>query len=230
MLNDLKVMKGIDMTQANLQMTSLRIDLISDVVCPWCIIGYKQLEQALKQLGNPASVEVHLHPFEINPDTPAGGTNLRAHLAKKYGTTPEASVQARERLTQLGDELGFAFDYFDEMKTFNSFKAHQLLMHAKMLGKESELKLRLFSAYFGERQEIDQDEVLIAEAAKVGIDEESARQVLNSGSYAKEVKEIESHWTQRGVRGVPCFVFNGEQAISGAQGVETLTKLINSYL
>ena len=93
-------------------MTKLRIDIVSDVVCPWCIIGYKQLERALSQLGDAVDAEIHWHPFQLEPKMPAEGQNLREHLAAKYGTTREQSIAARERLTMLGASLGFRFDFF----------------------------------------------------------------------------------------------------------------------
>ncbi len=100
---------------------SVRIDMVSDVVCPWCVLGYKRLEKALQTVSDTLRAEIHWHPFELNPDTPPGGRNLRAHLAAKYGTTLEGSIRARAELTRMGKSLGFTFDYFDEMKTFNTF-------------------------------------------------------------------------------------------------------------
>ena len=204
----------------------LRIDIVSDVVCPWCIIGLKRLEKALEIVGDKVDAEIHWHPFELNPQMPEGGENLRAHLAEKYGTTLEGSIKARTNLTQMGKELGFKFDYFDEMKMFNSFKAHQLLYYARTKSKETELKLRLFSAFFGERKEIDQIDVLIAEAKAVGLDETESKKILEDERYTKAVRAEENEWLQKGVRGVPTFVFNNKSGISGAQDPETLANII----
>ncbi|SHG77586.1 DsbA family oxidoreductase [Ferrimonas marina] len=206
----------------------LRIDIVSDVVCPWCIIGYKRLEQALASLGEEVEAEIHWHPFELNRQMPEGGENLRTHLAEKYGTTLEGSIKARANLTQMGAELGFRFDYFDEMRMYNTFKAHQLLHFARLQGKESELKLRLFSAFFGERKAVDETEVLVAEGVSVGLDEAQCREVLTSGRYADAVREEQDRWIQAGVRAVPTFVFNGEQGVSGAYDSEALVELIRS--
>lgn len=206
----------------------IRIDLVSDVVCPWCIIGYKRLEKALEMVADEVEAEVHWHPFELNPHMQEGGENLRAHLAAKYGTTPEGSVKARGNLTQLGADLGFRFDYFDDMKMFNTFKAHQLLHYARERGKETELKLRLCAAFFGERKEIDQIDVLVKEAEAVGLDRQESRTLLNDGRFAKAVRQEEQIWLSRGVRGVPTFVFNQSQAISGAQEPATLAQILRS--
>lgn len=204
----------------------IRIDIVSDVVCPWCIIGYKRLEKALELVSDQVETEIHWHPFELNPNMPQGGENLRAHLAAKYGTTLEGSIKARANLTRMGAELGFKFDYFDEMKMFNSFKAHQLLHYAREQGKDTELKLRLFSAFFGERKEVDQDEVLVAEAGAVGLDEDESRAVLKDGRYVDAVRKEEHEWLARGVQGVPTFVFNSKQGISGAQEPSTLADIL----
>lgn len=207
----------------------IRIDIVSDVVCPWCIVGYKQLEHALAQLDSELEAEIHWHPFQINPDIPAGGKNLRDHLAAKYGTEKADSVHARDRLTQIGAELGVQFDYFDEMKTFNTFKAHQLLHYARLQGKENELKLRLFSAFFGERKTMDDDDTLVAEAEAVGLDGETARALLQDQRYANEVRAEQQFWQQRGVRGVPTVVFNEKFGVSGAQGIDAFRDLLLQY-
>jgi predicted DsbA family dithiol-disulfide isomerase len=206
----------------------VRIDLISDVVCPWCIIGYKRLEKALDMVKGEIEADVHWHPFELNPDMPEGGENLRSHLANKYGTTLEGSIKARENLTHIGADLGFKFDYFDEMKMFNTFKAHQILHFASENGKGNELRLRLFSAFFGERKEIDQTDALVAEAVSVGLNEAESRKVLESEKYADIVRAEEKEWRTKGVQSVPTFIFNETQGVSGAYPPEDLAEILKN--
>ena len=198
---------------------TLKIDFVSDVVCPWCIIGYKRLEKAMQMFEDAVTFDLHWHPFELNPTLPEGGENLREHLAKKYGTTLEGSITARKRLTALGAELGFAFNYYDEMRMYNTFKAHQLLHWAKKYNQQTELHLQLFSAYFSEQKAVDDTQVLLEAVAQVGLDSDEAREVLDSGSHANDVKTIEAEWMRRGVRGVPAIIFNEQHLISGAQSV-----------
>ena len=198
-------------------MKKIRIDIVSDVVCPWCIIGYKRLEKALEMVSDQIEADIHWHPFELNPQMPEGGENLRAHLAAKYGTTLEGSIKARANLTQMGADLGFTFDYFDEMKMFNTFKAHQLLHYAREQGKDHDLKIRLFSAFFGERKEVDQIDVLVAEAEAVGLDGVQSRAILEDERYADAVRTEEQEWIRRGIQGVPAFIFNERHMVSGAQ-------------
>lgn len=122
--------------------------------------------------------------------------------------------------------LGFTFDYFDQMKMYNTFKAHQLLHYARTQGKETELQLRLFSAFFGERKQIDQQQVLVAEAVAVGLNVGESRAVLEDERFAKIVRQEQQEWLSRGVQGVPTFVFNHKQAISGAQEPATLANML----
>jgi len=208
----------------------LQIDVISDVVCPWCIIGYIRMEQALAELDGKFEVSWRWHAFELNPQMPRGGQNLREHLAQKYGTTQEGSIAARDKLTALGHDLGFHFDYFDEMRVLNTFQAHQLLEWAHEHGKQTALKLRLFAAFFSERKAIDEPEVLVREAASVGLDEDEARVVLESGRFASIVREEESRWQQSGVSAVPTFILNGKYAIQGAQDTAHLVTQLKSML
>ncbi|MTI16249.1 DsbA family oxidoreductase [Rhodobacteraceae bacterium RKSG542] len=202
----------------------LKIDIVSDVVCPWCIIGYKQLEQALKETGTIAEVE--WHPFELNPTMPPEGQNLREHLAEKYGTTPEGSREARARLSQLGGEVGFTFAYDDDMRMVNTFKAHQLLTWAKEFGKQHELKMALFKAYFTDQKDVSDIEVLQQVAEDVGLDSAATTMMLRDGRYAPIVRNEEQQWTSRGIHGVPAMIFNLKHLVSGAQGVENYKAIL----
>lgn len=205
---------------------TIRIDIVSDVVCPWCIIGYKRLQLALNELADTVQADVHWHPFELNPQMPEQGQELREHLTEKYGTTTEDSIRAREMLTRVGNDLGFAFDYFDGMKILNTFKAHQLLHHAREHGLEQALKLRLFAAFFSERQDIGQADVLVEQAARVGLDPIAARAVLDDCTHADAVRSEQGRWMRAGVRAVPTFVFNGQYGVSGAREPDALKQVI----
>ncbi len=203
----------------------IRVDIVSDVVCPWCVIGYKQLERAL--MLSDLVAEVHWHPFELNPHMSEQGENLREHLAAKYGTTREQSEESRARLTQLGEALGFVFDYRDDMRMVNTFRAHQLLHWAERQGRGQALKLALFTAYFTERRDLHDPEVLAAVAESVGLDRQEALAVLAEGRYAEAVRERQSYWVARGITGVPAMVFNRRYLSTGAQGVDSYFHLLS---
>lgn len=202
----------------------LSIDIVSDVVCPWCIVGYKQLERALSQTGVDATIR--WHPFELNPQMAQEGEDLREHLAAKYGTTPEGSKQARERLTALGDELDFAFAFADDMRMANTFRAHQILTWAGALGRQHQLKMALFSAYFTDRLNVNDPEILADTAQAVGLDRQDALDVLSEERFAGQVREEEQFWTSRGIQGVPAMVFNQRHLVTGAQGVDNYVSVL----
>ncbi|GMQ49514.1 DsbA family oxidoreductase [Vibrio sp. 10N] len=209
---------------------TIKLDVVSDVVCPWCIIGYKRLEQAIRELGVGDRIDLEWQPFELNPHMPLEGQNLREHLAEKYGTTKEDSIRAREQLTQLGQEVGFTFDYSDEMKMLNTFEAHILLEYAKEQGKQTDLKLRLFSAFFGEGKDISNRDVLANELAAVGLDSESAIARLDDPSARLEVQQAEETWKNLGISSVPTVVFNRQSALTGAQPVEVYKQELQELL
>lgn len=204
--------------------TPIRIDIVSDVVCPWCIIGYKQLERALQETKTAA--DIHWHPFELNPQMAQEGENLREHLAAKYGTTPEGSRRARARLTELGAELGFVFDYTDDMRMVNTFRAHQLLKWAEEHGRGHDLQMALFAAFFAERLDLNDPAVLARVAALIGLDGDEALAVLTDGRYAEDVRQDEQFWISRGIEGVPAMIFDEKYLVVGAQGVDNYRSIL----
>ena len=207
--------------------SSIQIDIVSDVVCPWCIIGYKRLEAAMKNLPQ-MKFSISWHPFELNPNMQEGGENLREHLSRKYGITPSGSIEARKRLTEFGGELGFSFLYTDDMKIYNTLKAHQLLHYAREHAKEHELKLKFFEDYFSLNKNMEDNDVLIESATAVGLDENQCKKVLQTNQYSSEVKaEIESYQAM-GIHAVPAFIFNGKYLVSGAQGPSTFQSVIEN--
>lgn len=197
------------------------VDIVSDVVCPWCVIGYYQLAAASRE--TEVAIDVRWHPFELNPNMVDEGENLREHLAAKYGTTLENSIKSRARLTELGADLGFEFNYADDMRMYNTFRAHQLIDWAGVHGKAHATNLALFSAFFTHRRDVSDVEILGDVAASVGLSRDEAIAMLQSGERADAVREKERHWTSRGVSGVPTMIFAERFATSGAQGVESFS-------
>ena len=199
---------------------SIRIDIVSDVVCPWCVIGFKQLGQALEQLGDEVDADLHWHPFELNPQMPPEGQDLREHLAQKYGTTAAQSHAARERLTGIAKSLGVEFRFYDGMRVRNTFRAHQLLHWAGEQGRQTDLELALFGSYFSREEDVDDLDVLVAAAGRAGLDEELARAVVADGRYADAVREEQQFWLGKGIHAVPSFILDGRYLIPGAQDPE----------
>lgn len=157
---------------------------------------------------------------------PAEGQDLREHIAQKYGSSAEQSQQARSRLSSIGESLGFQFDYFDGMRVVNTFCAHQLLHWAEAQGKQTALKLALFSAFFTQRQDVSNEDVLVRAAGSVGLSETDAQEVLSSGRYADTVREDQAWWLEREIHAVPAFIFNDKYSVLGAQEADTFVRVL----
>lgn len=203
---------------------TVQIDIVSDVMCPWCIVGFKQLEQALALTG--LGAEIRWHPFELDPDMPPEGQDMIEHVMQKYGSTPEQSAQSRERFTQLGQELGFEFNFHDGRRIYNTFQAHQLLDWAEELEKQHPLKMAMFSAYFTDGKDMSDVDVLVEAATSVGLDGAAASAILTSGARAASVREKQQFWTSRGISGVPSMVFGGKYLMTGAQGADNYAEIL----
>lgn len=203
----------------------IQIDIASDVVCPWCIIGFLQLRRALSRTG--LAARLRWHPFELNPDMPPEGQNLREHVAEKYGATAEDSDRARETLVEMGAELGFTFAFTDDSRIVNTFAAHQLLDWAEGQGRQHDLKLALFAAYFTRGEDVSDPAVLERAAVTAGLDGPAARHALDSGAHVAAVRAKQRVWTERGVHGVPTMVFGQKYMVTGAQEVDGYITLLN---
>ena len=204
----------------------LQVDIVSDVVCPWCIIGYKQFSKALAALPGQFDVTISWHPFELNPAMPAEGQGLQEHLAQKYGASPRQGSATRERLVALGESLGFTFDYFDGMRMVNTFRAHQLLHWAASQGRQTDLKLALFESFFSRREDVSDTAILAQVAARVGLDGNTAREVLADERFAAAVRQEQRYWLDQDVHAVPTFVFQGQYLVPGAQDAEAFVRLL----
>lgn len=200
----------------------VKIDFVSDVVCPWCAIGLSALEQAIARVGDGLQVELHFQPFELNPDMPPGGESIAGHLGRKYGFTPEQLRENGESIRQRGAALGFAFDMDRRDRIYNSFDAHRLLHWAGTLGaaQQRALKHALLRAYHGEGRDISEADTLTNIAVSAGLDGVRARAILASDEYADAVRAQEAFYRQQGIQAVPSVVFNGRHLIQGGQPVE----------
>lgn len=216
------------MTNAIDKAAPIQIDIVSDVMCPWCIVGFRQLEQALGAIG--VGAYIRWHPFELNPQMPAEGQNLREHISEKYGASPEQSAQNRAQLQTIGSDLGIDFQFGDDSRIVNTFAAHQLLDWSQKHGLQHPLKMALFDAHFTKGSDVSRVNVLADIAAGVGLDREEALQVLESSSHATETRARQQFWTERGITGVPAVVFDGKYLLTGAQGAETYAQMLQKVL
>lgn len=211
----------------------LRIDIVSDVVCPWCIVGYKQVEKALTQIAGDIAAEIWWHPFELNPNMPPEGENTAEHIARKYGSTPQQGAANRQRLKDVGDSVGFAFNYTQGMRIYNTFKAHKLLsITANERGwrAQTALKLALFEAYFHDHRDISDETVLLDIAAAQGLDQAASAAWIADDALTQAVRAEQRQWTDHNITGVPAIIFDQKFMVPGAQSAETFADVIRKIL
>jgi len=209
----------------------IRIDIISDVMCPWCVIGYKGLVQALEQLEGELEADIHWQPFELNPNMPEQGQELVEHITEKYGSTPEQSRENRDHITQLGSNLNFEFKFTEGQKILNTFKAHQLLhWAAESSDKQTELKMALFDAYFTQGRDVSNNDVLVQIVAELGLDADFARKLLDDQVYAGDVRALQEQWRQLGVSAVPSFIIDEKYIMSGGQPAEAFVQSLRQMI
>jgi len=194
----------------------LAIAVISDVVCPWCYVGKRRLEAALKELGLHA--ELHWLPYELNPDMPSGGMERAAYRARKFGAARSAQLDAQ--LTALGREEGIPFAFDRQTRTPNTRAAHQLIAFAGSQGRADAVVEALFRAYFEEGRDVGSDEVLGDIAAGAGLDRGTALAAMRDPGLSGVVADLERQARELGIQGVPFFIVDQSWAISGAQPAE----------
>ncbi|SOE23707.1 Predicted dithiol-disulfide isomerase, DsbA family [Spirosomataceae bacterium TFI 002] len=208
----------------------IKIDIVSDVVCPWCTIGYKRLEKAITEMGIEDQVEIEWQPFELNPKMPVEGQDLQEHIKEKYGSTTEQQKASQQHMINAGEELGFTFDYFDGMRMANTFEAHILLEYAKDFGRQTELKMKLTKAFFSERKDVSKREVLKQALQEVGLNADEAMARLDMDEARMEVRNKEAYWQGLGVNSVPTIVFNRKSAVTGAQPTDVFKQILSEVL
>ena len=216
-------------------MRAMRIDFISDVVCPWCAIGLHSLQQAVDSLGPDLKVDWHFQPFELNPDMPPEGEGLVEHLARKYGATPAQLEQTHAMIRERGAAVGFRFTPGRE-RIVNTFMAHRLLHaageqdEAAGSGVQMALKRALLAAYFTEGRDPSDAAVLREVAGAAGLDASRTEAVLGADAHADEVREAQAQWQAAGIRSVPAIVIDGRHLIQGGQPPEVFAQALRQIL
>ncbi|HEX8059245.1 MAG TPA: DsbA family oxidoreductase [Novosphingobium sp.] len=208
------------------------IDIFSDVMCPWCVIGYKQLEKALAGLSGEIEAEVRWRPFELNPDMLPEGEDMAAHMLRKYGRAPDAASTGQ--MVAMAERAGYEMRYLGpepepERRLRNTFLAHKLLRWALGNGGpevQTRLKLALFDAYFQQRRDVSDRAVLLDVAGSVGLDRAGAEAALDDEALGNEVREEELEARAAEINAVPAMIVNGRHLIPGAQEPETYANVL----
>ncbi len=203
----------------------IKIDIVSDVVCPWCYIGKRRLEKAIAQVADHVDVELEYHPFELNPDMPLEGRNQKEYLTKKFGSEAKYQ-QIVNHVTEVAAQEGLQFDFKKQNISPNTRNAHRLIWFAKKHSKQIEMKEALMKAYFEQGLDLTISENLISIATELGLDNEATRNFINSTEGLIEVTTSEMQNAQRGISGVPFYIINNQYGVSGAQPSEIFVKAL----
>jgi predicted DsbA family dithiol-disulfide isomerase len=200
----------------------MKVEIWSDVVCPWCYVGKRQFEDALSQFGHADQVDVEWKSFELDPDSPARvGLSMDVILQRKYGMTEEQAQSANRRMTDLAAGVGLEY-HLDVVQAGNTFDAHRLIHLAATHGLGDAMKERLFRAYFTEGRSVGDHQSLSELAEDVGLDPVEVKETLTGDAFATEVRHDEARAQSLGVSGVPFFVIDERYGVSGAQPAEVL--------
>jgi len=207
----------------------LHVDVVSDVICPWCFIGKRRLEKALRTFADRVEAQVVWHPFELNPEMPREGIERRAYREAKFGSL-EASRALDARLAAAGasEGIGFAFDRIP--RTPNTFDAHRLIWLAQRESLQEPIVEALFRRYFLEGVDIGDRKTLVDVAIAGGLSRERVEGFLESDDGVASVRQAEAEASSLGIQGVPHFIINGKYAVSGAQSAEVLTGVFDRVL
>jgi predicted DsbA family dithiol-disulfide isomerase len=204
----------------------MRIDIVSDVSCPWCIIGYKALEQALHNLSNKIEADIHWQPFELNPNMLPEGEDVDQHLMRKYGIDQKQINANRDNIHQRGLHVGYEFGQRGGGRIYNTFDAHRLLHWANIEGKQSQLKLALFDLYFKQSGNPSDHAQLLEVVEGLGLDRQKASAILEGDDYADEVRQQQAFYHNHGISSVPAVIINNKHLISGGQPVEVFEQAL----
>lgn len=208
---------------------TLKIDFVSDVVCPWCAIGLSALEIALSRLEGEVAVQLHFQPFELHPDMGPEGAEVVPYLSKKYGMSAEQVAQNQQNIAVRGAAVGFEFRMDRRSRTYNTFDAHRLLHWLEVEGTgEQRLALQraLFASYFTDGENPGEHAVLLRLVARLGLDEARARAVLQSQEYTDAVRQQQAFYQGQGIHSVPAVIINERHLIQGGQPVEVFEQAL----
>lgn len=207
--------------------SELKIDIVSDVSCPWCIIGFKALQTALQEIAPDIKANIEWQPFELNPQMPKEGQDITEHLTQKYQITEQQVEQNRDAIKQRGLDVGYEFGIRGGGRIYNTFDSHRLLHWAKSQGKQTELKLALFDLYFKNQGNPSDHKQLLDTAVLVGLDKNEAKNVLDSKQFETEVRDLQQHYQRTGVSSVPAVIVNNKHLIGGGQPVDVFRQALS---
>ena len=205
-------------------MNTLKIDIVSDVVCPWCVIGFRNLKKAIKELENELSFKISWRPYELHPEIPSNGYDKELYMQQKFG--PYRGKGAHDEIIQIGKDLNFDFNFSKSKRIPNTFLAHRLLWYSEQKSLQNELSEALFYAYFTEGQDVGSVKILTNIAAKIGLDALEVRTFLESENGTNEVEDQERESLEKSIGAVPTYIINNQYILQGGQQPETFVAFL----
>ena len=204
----------------------MKVEIWSDIVCPFCYIGKRKFENALNRFDNKEQVEIIWHSFQLDPDViPVQGQSVDQYLADRKGVSLKEGKEMNEYMSSIAKEVGLEYN-FDKAIINNTMNAHRLLHLAKKGGVQNDVKEKLFAAYYTDGKDVGDTETLVQIGESGGLNADEIRELLQSNEYIKEVRIDQFRGEQLGVQGVPFFVFNSKYAVSGAQSAEVFSNVL----
>ena len=210
-------------------MDKLRIDIVSDVVCPWCVIGFINLQKAMSELSAEVKFEINWKPYELHPEIPENGYDKKLYMQQKFGDF-SGKASPYKQIEQIGKTLGFDFNFSKAERIPNTFNAHRLLWKAKEMGLQTELSEALFKCYFTEGKDIGSKEILLEVAVEVGMDLDTIKSFLDSKEGGQETADEEMNFIEKSIGAVPTYFINEKYIIQGGQEPETFVSFLNKIL
>ena len=210
-------------------MDTLKIDIVSDVVCPWCVIGFRNLKKAMEELKSELDFEISWKPYELHPEIPQEGYDKKLFMLQKFGNQSGDSSN-RKQIEEIGRSLGFDFNFSKTERIPNTFLAHRLLWKAEQYQLQTELSEALFKAYFSEGLNIGSITVLAEIAGSVGMDKDNIINFLNSKEGGHETADLEMQFIEKSIGAVPTYFINNQYILQGGQEPETFVSFIKKII
>jgi len=209
-------------------MDTLKIDIVSDIVCPWCVIGFKNLKKAMHELQTELNFEISWKPYELHPEIPQEGYDKKLYMQQKFGSSSGRSPY--NEITKIGESVGFEFNFSKTERIPNTFMAHRLLWKAEQYNLQTELSEALFRAYFSEGLNIGSKEILAEVSELVGMDKEEVINFLDSKEGGREIADLEMNFIEKSIGAVPAYFINDKYIIQGGQEPETFVSFLKKII
>jgi len=209
-------------------MDTLKIDIVSDIVCPWCVIGFKNLKKAMHELQTELNFEISWKPYELHPEIPQEGYDKKLYMQQKFGSSSGRSPY--NEITKIGESVGFEFNFSKTERIPNTFMAHRLLWKAEQYNLQTELSEALFRAYFSEGLNIGSKEILAEVSELVGMDKEEVINFLDSKEGGQEIADLEMNFIEKSIGAVPTYFINDKYIIQGGQEPETFVSFLKKII